>query len=80
MDTEGTVYHVRDQRDASKHVDGKQDHFFGSIAAIFTIFQPEDIGITKRVLYGFDFDLKDSYSNDHVVITKGKTVRCKHKR
>lgn len=52
------------------------DHFyFGSIAAIFALFTPEDVGVSRSRLYGFDIDPGKPYKNKKVIIRKGPLYR-----
>lgn len=57
-----------------------QHHYFGSIAAIFTQFSAEEIGITAKSLYDFDIAPNRPYSNRNLIIRKGDIYRKKSSR
>lgn len=60
---ERTVIHVR-----FKNGD---NFYFGSVAAIFTLFSPSDIGITYGSLRNKGLSRDKPYSNELVTIYKG---------
>ena len=47
-------------------IDGKTDYYFGSIAAIYKLFTPEQVGCVKGTLYAHKFfsgDIKTETRN-----------------
>ena len=55
-------------------------HYFGSIAAIFEIFDPETLGVSRQRLYDHDIDPGNPYRNKICIIRKGTMIRKKGKR
>lgn len=67
-----TIYHVQ-------FGDGS-NHYFGSIAAIFDHFSPDEIGITKTSLWTYGITLEKPYKNRICTIYKGVIYRKKGNR
>ncbi|TGY04152.1 hypothetical protein E5354_07735 [Muribaculum sp. NM65_B17] len=57
-----TVIHVE--------LDGKH-HYFGSLASIFDIFTPQQLGITYGSLRNYGLCEEKPYHNSHCTIRKG---------
>lgn len=55
-------------------------HYFGSIAAIFEVFDPETLGVSRQRLYDHDIDPGNPYRNKICTIHKGIMIRKKGKR
>jgi hypothetical protein len=55
----------------------EEEHFFGSIAAIFDEFTPEQIGVSKSRLWACKISPENPYKNKICTITKGKIIRKK---
>ncbi|MFV0581451.1 MAG: hypothetical protein ACK5N4_05335 [Parabacteroides gordonii] len=59
------------------HVEYMDRHYyFGSMAAIYTMFTPEQIGIALGTLRNYRLNEHKPYSNDKCIIRKGvlKTI------
>ncbi len=54
-----------------------EDHYFGSIAAIYDDFTRIDIGSTANNLYRFGITSDNPYENKKVIIKKGENKRKK---
>lgn len=67
-----TVYHVEFKSGGS--------HYFGSIAAIYEMFDPLSIGVKPERLYQFDIEDDKPYSNKICTISKGVIHRKKGQR
>ncbi|MDR0661213.1 MAG: hypothetical protein LBG19_10560 [Prevotellaceae bacterium] len=63
-----TIYHVRFGDD--------DNHYFGSIAAIFDKFTPEQLGVSKSRLWAYGLLIGKPYRNKVVIIRKD-VLRCK---
>lgn len=57
-----TVIHVE--------VEG-QHHYFGSLASIFDVFTPQQLGITYGSLRNYGLTEENPYQNSHCIIRKG---------
>ena len=55
------------------HKDG-EDHYFGSLSAIFSVFSKEDIGIGYGALRNYRITPEHPYSNGKVVIKEGVLI------
>lgn len=62
---ERTVIHVE--------VDGRH-HYFGSLASIFDIFTPQQLGITYGSLRNYGLSEDKPYQNSHCIIRKGNLI------
>jgi hypothetical protein len=71
--TGSTLYHVHFK-------DSGEDHYFGSVSAIYEDFGEDQIGITPESLYNFGITSKHPYSNKKVIIKKGEHKRKPGKR
>jgi hypothetical protein len=60
-------------------IDGKADWFYGSLAAIFTNFTPEEIGCGVRRLWNVKITEERPYRGRKCTITKEHLTRKKHK-
>lgn len=67
-----TIYHVSFGDDAN--------HYFGSLAAIFTRFTPSELGVSLARLYDFGITPGKPYRNDKCIIRKGTLYRKKTRR
>lgn len=54
-----------------------ENHYFGSIAAIFEKFAPEDIGVSKSRLWSFGITPDKPYKNKFCTIFRGDIERKK---
>lgn len=71
--TGSTIYHLHFKESG-------KDYDYGSIAAIYDEFSPEDIGISQQGLYDFGIKPKRPYSNKICMIRRGEIKRKKGKR
>jgi len=55
---------------------GEKHFYFGSLAAIFTMFKPEDLGISYGSLRNYGLSDMKHYQNSKCIIRKGilKTI------
>lgn len=66
-----TIYHV--------HLIGENTHhYFGSIAAIFDEFSPEQIGVSKSRLWSYKITETHPYRNKKCTIRRGTILRKKN--
>lgn len=72
MKNGNTIYHVEFSTGAN--------HYFGSIAAIFEVFDPVTLGVSRQRLYDIDIDPGKPYRNNTCTIHKGVIVRKKGNR
>ena len=61
------------------HKDG-EDHYFGSLSAIFSVFSKEDIGIGYGALRNYGITPEHPYSNGKVIIKEGVLISAKGER
>ena len=59
---------------------GGEDHYFGSLSAIFSVFSKEDIGIGYGALRNFGITPEHPYSNGKVVIKEGVLISASGNR
>lgn len=71
--TGSTLFHVHFK-------DSGEDHYFGSISAIYQDFSEDQIGITPESLYNYGITLKHPYNNKKVIIKRGEHKRKKGNR
>ena len=57
-----------------------QDYYFGSLAAIFTEFTREEIGVSYGSLRNYGISPERPYINDKVVIKEGILITAKGDR
>lgn len=62
------VYHV-------KFNGNEEDHYFGSLAAIYTVFTPEQIGCKVERLWACNIKPGNPYENKKCKIKQGFLVR-----
>jgi hypothetical protein len=67
-----TVYHVSFGDD--------DNTYFGSISAIFDIFTPERLGVSKSRLWSYGITPERPYRNNRIIIRKGVIIRKKGNR
>lgn len=60
--------------------DGKRDFFFGSLAAIYTLFSADDIGCKVERLWNLKITPEKPYFGRRCTITKDPFYRKKQKR
>jgi len=72
MKNGNTIFHVEFATGAH--------HYFGSIAAIFEVFDPATLGVSRQRLYDIDIDPDNPYRNNTCTIHKGVIVRKKGNR
>lgn len=65
------IYHVS----FPEPVDGKTDHYFSSLAAIFTTFTPAQIGCGVRRLWNIGITPENPYNGRKCTITKKPLTR-----
>lgn len=70
--TGSTIYHL--------HFKSGGDHYFGSIAAIFELFDAKTLGIGQQSLYDFGITPDRPYINKMCEIRKGQIRRKKGNR
>lgn len=68
----GTLYHV--------YFGGEKHYYFGSISAIYDLFTPEQMGVTKFRLWSYGIKLDKPYRNRKCIIYKGTICRKKGNR
>lgn len=66
-----TIYHLQI---------GEEHHYFGSISAIYDMFEAEQIGISKTSLWTYGVRENRPYKNRKCVVRKGKLLRKKGNR
>lgn len=59
---ESTVFHVE--------IDGHH-HYFGSVAAIFDYFTPDQLGVSKQYVWQLNITPEKPYRNKHCIIRRG---------
>jgi hypothetical protein len=67
-----TLYHVKFADD--------ENHYFGSIAAIFDKFTPERMGVSKSRVWSFGITPERPYRNKVCTVYKGEIHRKKGNR
>lgn len=67
-----TIYHVSFGDD--------DNHYFGSVSAIFEKFTPEQLGVSKSRLWAFGITPEKPYRNKVCVVYKGVINRKKGNR
>ena len=67
-----TIFHVQFGDD--------DNHYFGSIAAIFDHFTPERMGVSKSRLWAYRITPEKPYRNNTCIIRKGMMHRKKGNR
>ena len=66
----GKIIHV--------HLNGKRrDYYFSSIAAIFTVLSPQDIGYKPSYLYHSEISGGGALANSKCIIKQSKVIRKK---
>lgn len=68
-----TVYRVKFSED-------DDNHYFGSIAAIFDVFPAEKLHVSKSRLWSFGITQEHPYRNKVCTIYKGEVIRKKGNR
>ena len=56
------------------------NHYFGSIAAIFNHFTPQQLGVSASRLWNYGITATKPYRNDKVIIRRGVIHRKKTNR
>lgn len=67
-----TIYHVS--------FGDNDNHYFGSVSAIFEKFTPEQLGVSKSRLWAFGITPEKPYRNKVCVVYKGVINRKKGNR
>lgn len=57
-----------------------EDYYFGSLSAIYSIFNKEDIGISYGSLRNYGLDVDHPYFNSKVVIKEGVLISARGER
>jgi hypothetical protein len=52
-----------------------RNYYFGSITAIFDVFTPETLGVTKYRLWNYKITQEHPYHNKRCIINKGIIIR-----
>lgn len=60
------IYHV---------IFDNRNYYFGSIAAIYDVFTPETLGVSKSRLWNFKITPEHPYKNKRCTINKGTIIR-----
>ena len=68
-----TIYHVQFKESG-------ENHYFGSITAIYDIFTVEQGGVAKTTLWGYGITRVHPYENRKCIIHKGELHRKKGNR
>lgn len=68
-----TIYHLE------FHSSGKQ-HYFGSVSAIYEMFSPTMLGVSKWTLYSYRITPERPYSNDVCTIRRSVINRKANKK
>lgn len=56
------------------------DHYFGSIAAIYSVFSKEEIGVSYGSLRNYGLSPGNPYSNSRVTVKEGVLITAKGER
>ena len=56
------------------------DHYFGSIAAIYSMFPKEEIGVSYGSLRNFGLSPDKPYGNDKITVKEGVLITAKGER
>lgn len=67
-----TIYHLCFNE--NKH------YYFGSISAIYDMFSPKELGVSKSYLWSFKISSEKPYKNKKCTIFKGEIQRKKGNR
>ncbi|MCM1168799.1 MAG: hypothetical protein NC324_02570 [Bacteroides sp.] len=67
-----TIYHVC--------LGGTFNRYFGSITAIYDVFTPQDLGVSKARLWAYGIEEDKPYQNKKCIIYKGIIHRKKTNR
>lgn len=70
---------MADRKIIHLHLNG-QDYYFGSLAAIYTEFTKEEIGVSYGSLRNYGISPERPYINDKVVIKEGTLITAKGER
>lgn len=54
---------------------GKKDYYFGSLAAMFEHFLPEEIGVSIQTLYNAKIEFGSDFKTKNAIIRKDKLIR-----
>ena len=56
-----------------------EDYYLGSLSAIYSVFDKEDIGISYGSLRNYGLDVDHPYSNSKVVIKEGVLISAQRR-
>lgn len=70
---------MADRKVIHLHKNG-EDYYFGSLSAIFSVFDKEDIGIGYGALRNYGITPEHSYRNGKVIIKEGVLISAKGER
>lgn len=70
---------MADRKIIHLHKDG-EDYYFGSVAAIFSVFTKEDIGVSYGSLRNYAVSPSKPYRNKVVTIKEGVLISAKGQR
>lgn len=70
---------MSDRKVIHLHKDG-EDYYFGSLSAIFSVFDKEDIGIGYGALRNYGVSPEHPYNNGKVCIKEGVLISTKTDR
>ena len=70
---------MADRKVIHLHKNG-EDYYFGSLSAIFSVFDKDDIGIGYGSLRNYGISPEHSYRNGKVIIKEGVLISAKGER
>ena len=68
-----TIYHLLFKESG-------ESHYFGSLAAIYETFKPDEIGVALTTLWGYGITRVHPYENRKCIIHKGELHRKRGNR
>lgn len=75
----GKQEYMADRKIIHLHLNGR-DYYFGSLAAIYSEFTREEIGVSYGSLRNYRISPEHPYTNDKVVIKEGVLITAKGDR
>ena len=79
LDLRSKLKVMADRKVIHLHKNG-EDYYFGSLSAIFSVFDKEDIGIGYGALRNYGISPEHSYRNGKVIIKEGVLISAKGER
>ncbi|MFB9120981.1 hypothetical protein ACFFUE_07240 [Bergeyella porcorum] len=68
---ETTIFHIH----FHEGIKEKKDYYFGSLAAMFEHFLPEEIGVALQTLYNAKLEFGSDFKTKNAIIRKEKLIR-----